>query len=138
MPQQFYVVSPQLPALRQYAFVRALDAGAGELIMSGALYAFGYPMVEVAIRVLRTPKGSLPHNPLFGTDYSIVDNAAPNAGANFQAAIVSAFDYYTKLQLMTQLRVLTQVTGNMIIADVGFYDPRARLRFTIASVPSLA
>lgn len=128
-------VSTQIATSPQYAVALVIDALTGERVLNGASFARGYPMVEVAVRVLKTAKGSLPHNIEFGTDMSMLDVMRSNIGADYRAAVINAFSYYTKRGLMTQLTVDTEVQGTFLGAVIQFYDPRARKNFTFRGSP---
>ena len=108
-----------------YAYARKFDPGTGEVMMDGASWATDRPMTAIVMRVIRTPLGSYLPDPNFGIDYSTLDKARPNAGAELQAAIKRGLAFLTRPGLITNLVVKTPtVIGSAITFDLTFADPK--------------
>ena len=108
-----------------YQYARQFDAGTGDVKMNGATWATDRPLTAIVLRVLRTPLGTYLPDPNFGIDYSKVDKARPNAGAELQAAIRRGLEFLTRARLLTKLVVTTPtVAGSTITFDVKFTDPK--------------
>lgn len=108
-----------------YAHTRYLTDG-GDVEMDGTSWRTGAPMIEVAKRILRTPKGSFIPDPTFGLDFSVVQVARSDAGPRFSAAVREAFDSFRKAGLMQRFRVVVEVADDRLRYEISFYDPRAR------------
>lgn len=111
-----------------YAVTRQLDPGRGELQMTGSTWTRGQPMVEIAVRILRTPRGTYQLDQTFGVDMSTVKTVTSGTGAAFQAAIYQAFDFYIKRGFVTKFKAFVSVSATGAVTyDVSFVDPRAQL-----------
>lgn len=114
-----------------YAVARALDAASGDYILSGSQWKRESPMLSVAIRVLRTEKGTYLPDPTFGVDWKRVQKASPNAEAQTIAVITEALAYYVRRGLMTSLSVSAEARQRNLFYDVSFTDPRNNTRVTV-------
>lgn len=108
-----------------YQYTRAFDAGTGDVLMSGASWKQDRPLTAIVLRVIRTPLGMYLPDLNFGIDYSTLDKARPNAGAELQAAIRRGLAFLTRAGLLTKLVVTTPtVSGSTIVFSVAFTDPK--------------
>jgi hypothetical protein len=122
------------PDATLYAFTRSIDPLTGDLRLDGARYVPGAPMAEVALRVLRTPRGSYLPDPTFGLDYAVLTKQTPAVGATLEAALRDALARYTTQGLMTDLGITVEVGRGIARFRVAFVDPRARARLVVPPV----
>jgi phage baseplate assembly protein W len=85
-------------------------------------------MVEIAVRILRTPRGTYQLDQTFGVDMSGVKTITSGTAATFQAAIYQAFDMYIKRGFITKFKASVSLSASGALTyDVSFLDPRAQL-----------
>jgi hypothetical protein len=107
-----------------YAFTRRMNPAKGQPVIVDGTWDGGAPMAEIAVRVLRTPKGSYKPTPTFGVDYTGIDKGLPSAEAKLTGAIESAFAFYVRTGLMVKLIVKVERAGSRLRYEVSFDDPR--------------
>jgi phage baseplate assembly protein W len=89
-------------ATRPYAYCRQLDPKTGDVLMNGATWkASPTPMLEVVLRVLRTPLGRYVPNANFGVDYGILQSLLPTTGSAWRAEVLRALKTYVDLNLIS-------------------------------------
>jgi phage baseplate assembly protein W len=111
-----------------YARTRALDPATGDLRLAGGNYVAGNPMLEVVLRVLRTPRGSYLPDPTFGVDMTVLRKASVGVAAAWRAAVIAALRRYTDRGLITDLKVTVETEGSRLYYSLEFVDPRSRTR----------
>lgn len=117
--------------VRYYAFTRALDPGTGYIRVSGNTWVPGSPMVEVVLRIIRTPKGTFLPDPNFGVDYSLVEKARTNSGATFRAELSRALRTLVTTNAIRDLAIQVETKGTTLLWQIDFVDVRLGERVPI-------
>lgn len=107
-----------------YAYTRSLDPGTGQIQIAGNNWVAGSPMVQVAIRILRTQRGTYLPDPTFGVDYSVVDKALPNAPATFKAELNRAFRSLVTSGAIANLSITVESSPPKLLWEITFTDVR--------------
>jgi hypothetical protein len=113
----------------RFVFARRLNPMTGDRIFdsSHATWASGSPELEVAIRVMRTEKGSALRDLEYGIDWSQLDNERGNAAAIAQNVISAGFARYVKAGRMIKLLVQVEAKAPLLLWAVSFRDSRGQL-----------
>lgn len=104
-----------------YAYSRALDPVARDVVLAGASWAGGQPLMERVVRIVTTQRGSYAPDKTLGVDFKIIQKA----GANVQTA--------WKREVEAALARLTRAPAQLIDLGVGVDPPkRGRLLYAVA------
>ena len=116
---------------KPYAYSRQMDTKSGDVAMNGARWAASpTPMLEVVLRVLRTPLRKYIPNNTFGVDYSILQKVLPTTAAAWRAEILRALKPYVDLNLISPPKVTVDTDGSQMVYEVAFVDIRAKQNAT--------
>lgn len=108
-----------------YAYTREIDPNTGDVRMNGAVHKIAdSPMVEVVMRVLRTPRGTYLPDPSFGLDYSLARYIKPNTKSDWRAEVVRALTFLIDAKRIQELSVEVEIVGRQLRYQVSFLDPR--------------
>lgn len=112
------------PAAAVVPYARRLDPVTGDVVFDPARssWATGSPLAEVALRLLRTPRGSAARDPSYGVDWARLENARDDAGATAVQVIERAFDRWVRRREVRDLRVAAEVRGQALFLRVEFRD----------------
>lgn len=114
-----------------YAETRSLNPLTGDLYFTEPRWIAGSPLAEIAVRVVRTPKGRYLPDPTFGVDYSVLKKRNNNTAAAFTAALKDAFDRYVKRGIMRDLKVSVTEMKKYFVFRIAFIDTRTGQQISI-------
>jgi len=109
-----------------YAYARQLNPATGDVVFDDtrSSWAEGHPAVEVAVRCLRTRKGSALRDKTYGLDLEGVDPSSEGAPAEIERRIRQALDRYVKSGLFSLESVQVEIQSEHIVAFLEIKDPR--------------
>jgi len=121
--------------INAYAYCRRLDAQTGAVLMDGTTWAASpAPMLDVVLRVLRTPLGKYLPDKTFGVDYNLLQKITPTTGAAWRAEIIRATKRYVDLGLISPPVITLDVTSSSLVYEVAFHDIRADQRVSTGKI----
>lgn len=116
---------------KPYAYCRKLDPKTGDVVMNGATWqASSTPMLEVVLRVVRTPLGKCLANAKFGVNYDLLQKVLPTTAASWRAEILRALRPYVDLNLISPPKVTVDTDGSQMVYEVTFVDIRGKQNAT--------
>lgn len=117
--------------VKPYAYCRTLDPKTGDVVMNGARWApSAVPMLDVVLRILRTPLGKYLPNKNFGVDYSVVQKVLPTTGNAWRAEVLRALKPYVDQNLISPPKVTVDTDGSQMVFEVAFVDVRGKQHVT--------
>jgi hypothetical protein len=109
-----------------YAYCRKLDPATGDVVFdrTRSSWTQGHPATEVALRALRTMKGSAARDPNEGIDLTDIDLGSPNASAVVERRINDALAKYVRMGLFSIVDLKVDIVGDAAIWHLVIRDPR--------------